>query len=312
MDQFRVARDLYLKCVEEDPDYAPAWARLGRMHRVVGKYFEQTTAAGPEASYQLAEQAFGRALELSPDLPIAHSLLTGLEVERGRAMEAMTRLIGQARRRGVAPDVFAGLVLSCRYCGLLEASIAADEQARRLDPKVVTSVGFSLLHAGFYERGTEVARTTMPDTIFKTECLLKLGRGAEAVEELEAGVRLEGQLSWWCSGYLAIVRDDRKSAVEPFVRLFDELPEDDPEASYTVAKAFAWLGQIDRAHTALEQGVVRGYYPHPAMLGDPWFESLQGAQAFTRILNLANDRCREARKAYVASGGDDVLGTSTA
>ena len=24
-----VARDLYLRCVEEDPDYAPAWARLG-------------------------------------------------------------------------------------------------------------------------------------------------------------------------------------------------------------------------------------------------------------------------------------------
>lgn len=312
VDQFRVARDLYLKCVQEDPNYAPAWARLGRMHRVVGKYFEQTTEDGPEASYQLAEQAFEHALELSPDLPIVHSLLTGLEVERGRAMEAMIRLIEQARRGDAAPDLFAGLVLSCRYCGLLEASIAADEQARRLDPKITTSVGFSLLLAGFYERGVEAARATMPDTVFKSECLLKLGRGAETVEELEHGVRLEGHMSWWCSGYLAIIRDERESAVEQFVRLFDELPGDDPEAHYIVAKAFARLGQNERALTALEQGVVRGYYPHPAMLCDPWFESLHGAPAFTRILDRAHDRYDDARTAYVGAGGDDVLGTRTA
>ena len=27
-----LARDLYLQCVEESPDYAPAWVRLGRMY----------------------------------------------------------------------------------------------------------------------------------------------------------------------------------------------------------------------------------------------------------------------------------------
>ena len=32
------ARDLYRRCVELDPKYAPAWARLGRVHRVMAKY----------------------------------------------------------------------------------------------------------------------------------------------------------------------------------------------------------------------------------------------------------------------------------
>ena len=36
------ARELYLQCVEQDPDYAPAWARLGRMHRVVAKMHSRT------------------------------------------------------------------------------------------------------------------------------------------------------------------------------------------------------------------------------------------------------------------------------
>ncbi|HEY6358089.1 MAG TPA: winged helix-turn-helix domain-containing protein, partial [Vicinamibacterales bacterium] len=36
--QWAVARDLYLRSVEEDPRFAPAWARLGRIHHVMGKY----------------------------------------------------------------------------------------------------------------------------------------------------------------------------------------------------------------------------------------------------------------------------------
>ena len=49
-----VARDLYRQCLEEDPDYAPAWARLGRVYRVLAKY----GAEGQVESIALAEQAF--------------------------------------------------------------------------------------------------------------------------------------------------------------------------------------------------------------------------------------------------------------
>ena len=36
--EWKLASDLYLRCVEEDVNYGPAWARLGRMHRVIAKY----------------------------------------------------------------------------------------------------------------------------------------------------------------------------------------------------------------------------------------------------------------------------------
>lgn len=309
IQQFRVARDLYQQCVEEDPGYAPAWARLGRMYRVVGKFLDQTSRDGPEASYRRSEQAFERALELSPDLPVAHNLLTGLEVERGRAVDAVIRLLGQVKRGGADPEVFAGLVLSCRYCGLLEASLAADEQARRLDPNVASSVGFSLLLAGLYQRGVEAARTGVPDIVFKAECLLKLGRAGDVVEELKTGLALPGQMAWWCAGYLGIIQNDRPLAVDNFLRLFDQLPEDDPEASYMVGKALSWLGQPDRALAALEKGVARGYYPYPAFLLDPWLDRLRENTEFGRIVDLAHSRFRDARSAYVAAGGNQLLGT---
>ena len=39
-DGIAAARDLYQQCLELDPRFAPAWARLGRCHRVIGKYID--------------------------------------------------------------------------------------------------------------------------------------------------------------------------------------------------------------------------------------------------------------------------------
>ena len=124
--EWTMARDLYERSVERDPEYAPAWARLGRLHRVLAKYGRDDRKEG----YRRAEAAFQRALALNPDLPVAHHLYTDLELEQGRPTEAMVRLIDQAKRGGADPNLFAGLVQACRYVGLLEASLAADARAR--------------------------------------------------------------------------------------------------------------------------------------------------------------------------------------
>ena len=78
--QWVAARDLYLRSVNLDPNFAPAWARLGRCYRVLGKFGDPATAAANKA---LAEDALKRALTLSPDLALAHQLYTGRG--RGRA-----------------------------------------------------------------------------------------------------------------------------------------------------------------------------------------------------------------------------------
>ena len=147
-----VALDLYKQCVDEDPNFAPAWARLGRMQRLNAIYVESQRADEQLAE---AETSFKRALELNPDLPLAHSLYAYLEVDFGRAKESMLRLFGLARRHRADPEIFAGLVHACRYCGLLDASIVAYEKAYRLDPNVRTSVCHSYWYAGQLERAVE-------------------------------------------------------------------------------------------------------------------------------------------------------------
>src|SRR2546428_1786743 len=87
-DQLMVARDLYMRSVETDPLYAPAWAQLGRCYRLIGKGMEN----GHE-NLVLAESAFQQALELNAELPVAHSQYALLEAELGRAKAAGAGLV---------------------------------------------------------------------------------------------------------------------------------------------------------------------------------------------------------------------------
>jgi TolB-like protein len=62
--QWGAALDLYLRSVAVDPCYAPAWARLGRIHHVMAKYL--TTGAGRVAMkkpYQIEAQRAVKQLE---------------------------------------------------------------------------------------------------------------------------------------------------------------------------------------------------------------------------------------------------------
>jgi serine/threonine protein kinase len=129
------ARDLYQQAVAEDPRFAPAWAALGRVQRLIGKL-----GGGAADDLAASKTAVERALELNPDLPLANSMAAQLDIDQGRARDAMVRLLGQASRRRTDPELFAALVYACRYCGLLGPSRHAHERARRLDPTIKTSV----------------------------------------------------------------------------------------------------------------------------------------------------------------------------
>ena len=102
---------------------------------MIGKYVHD-----PGDSAAPAEEAFRRALDLNPRLAVAHRFYASFEGDTGRSLDALVRLLGEGRRHGNDAELFAGLVHAARYCGLYEQSIAAHEEARRLDPNVITTV----------------------------------------------------------------------------------------------------------------------------------------------------------------------------
>ncbi len=301
-DQLPVARDLYLSCLAEDDRFAPAWARLGRCHRVIGKYFGE-----PVLNRQKAEAAFRRALELNPDLPIAHKLFTHLEAETGRAPEAMVRLLRLARKERNDAEVFAGLVHACRYCGLFEASLAAHEEARRLDPHVSTSREYTLLMSGAWDALAE-AHGNVIDMDARLLGLVVQGKRTE-VRDLYATVDLE-QVPIINRMTLAVVPPFAKGDRDAAIAAGDAAvaAHDDPEALFLFGWFFAALGLKERALAVLARSVGGGFLASPTLIRDSRFDFLRGEPAFRELVHRTEDRRAQALAAFRDAGGESLLG----
>ncbi len=298
--QWKAARALYLEALQEDPHYAPAWAALGRMHRLISKYVVGEDSSTP----QLAETAFKRALELNPDLSSAENAYAHLEVDLGRATEAMSRLIRLAKTRSSDPELFAGLVHACRYCGLLRASQAAFEHARRLDSRIRASIAVTYFMLGEYERVLDFDVEGIP--YIRNVALTLLGRTDEALQSLGAiDHRIASRMVAFTSSLRLLLRGELREAIEAMAPLRNIL---DPEARYFVGRNLAYAGDHGGALEALEWAVDNGFFCMPILIRDPWLDTLRNHPAFASILRRAEARHRDAVVTFLTAEGDRVLG----
>jgi TolB-like protein len=297
---WEVARDLYLQCLQADPQYAPAWARLGRLHHVIGKY------RGTSEDYSRSEGALNRALELNPDLSIADRFYAQLEVgDFGRAQEAMIRLVRRASSRGSDPELFAALVPACRYCGLLHQSRAAYERATRLDPNIRTSVQHTFFMLGEYLRAaTEAERTWGPGSIWSLSLACAGHPDAQRVYEVEWERYANTPFRHKVLGMIEPERAPLRAAVDELIASGFR----DPEGLFYQAIKLAHAGDLDRAVEILAEVVDRGFYPYETFTRHVWLDRLRHRQDFSAILEKAADRQQAARAAFVKAGGETVLG----
>jgi non-specific serine/threonine protein kinase len=299
-----VARDLYRQCLEEDPDYAPAWARLGRVYRVLAKY----GAEGQVESIALAEQAFRRALEIDPDLPVAHNFYTYFEIEeRGRAPEAMVRLLERVGRGAADPHLFAGLVVACRFCGLLQASLAADRRARRIDPSIQTSVQYTYWAMGDY---AQAAVHDVEDIqAVRHGALWMMGRYDEALAGVrEALSHAPGSLEHWIVESQLAAMEGRPEDCLRHARAIIDAGFHDPEGLMLHCRELAFLGRVPEALEMVQRVVDGGYHCATLLTIDPWLDALRVEAAFVRAVRQAEAGRARAAEAFARAGGERVLG----
>jgi eukaryotic-like serine/threonine-protein kinase len=303
------ARDLYERCLELDPGFAPAWAYLGRCHRVIGKYIE----ASPDSEAR-AEDAFRRALELNPRLSVAHKLYAHLESDIGQAQHAIVRLVTQASRHGNDPELFSGLVHACRYCGLFEQSIAAHREARRLDPNVPTSVEQTTMMTGDLERLMAIEPSLVvagADDGIRVIGLGLAGRRDEARRALEAmrrTTRIATFNSW--AEYLMAWIDKRPEDMwsNNMSALGGLKIRDDPEAMFQEGWLLCDVGEHQRGLGFLRGAVEKGYFVAPTLTGSRHFDPLRSDPGFQEVLALAEAGRERALAAFREAGGERLLG----
>ena len=297
------ARDLYVRCLDEDPRFAPAWAALGRVHRVMATYVPQ----GSRENFSQAESACRKALELNPDLPSAQHLYAQIEMDLGRAGDAMVRLLGLARSRSNDATLFAALCQVCRYCGLLEPSLAAHERASRLDPASLTSVAHTHYLLGHYATVVDIAERSWGGYgSIGLIALAAVGRQADAVV---AAVRMEATAPPLMRALIVAARcliEGKRE--ESLAALEQALPGfTDPEPLFYCARQFARLGEHRRALDALRLVRDRGYNCYPALERDSWFDPLRGNADFQQIVGELHVRHQSLAAAFVEAGGPAVL-----
>jgi tetratricopeptide (TPR) repeat protein len=275
---------------------------LGRARWLVGKFSE-----GAAEKLVEGRNAIERALELNPDLPLAHNLYTNIQVDQGHAMDAMKRLLKRLRSSKTDPELFAGLTHASRYCGLLQASLEADRQARRLDPNIRTTVTHTYFAMGDYQGALETVGRDFG--YFTPLRLAMLGRVEDAIAMLKEKEPVVpervGQV------FMISLRTLLEGNREASLKASDERINwafKDPEGEYYLARQLAYLSDAGRATRLLKRTVDGGYFCYPQMASDPWLDPIRGDTEFKRILHRAQVLHQEAIEMFRAEGGPPLLG----
>lgn len=302
-ENMRLARDLYLRCIEDSPAYAPAYARLGRTYHFLSKFSQRGH------NVEQAEQAFRRAFQLNADLSIAHNWCTPAECDRGQALQAMLRLLKRAQTRRNDPDLFAGLVHACRYCGEPDASLAAHRRGRRLDPNLITSAEHTYFLLGDYTNGLNCYRSAGGAYYLECAMLSAMGDDRTALrllKERESSV-LGTALQSLMHSLRAVLEGDREACLLAVAET-DWAQVPDPEILFYMSRHLARIGESESAIKALSSTLDRGFLCTIAIRQDPWFDSLRMTPDFTMLLQRAERESAAVHAEFLAAGGDQVIG----
>lgn len=306
LDNMGIARDLCLQCLEESPDYAPAWVSLGRIYNFLGKFSDDGAA-----NLERSEDAFHRAFGLNPDLAIAHNFYTPVQCDQGHTKEAMVRLLERARSRRNDPELFAGLVQACRYCDELEASVAAHLRGRHLDPNLPTSAAHTYFLLGDYTSALDCYNDYGKRDGYYLDCaaLVALGENEAALSKLkerERSGRATGMVQGIMRSLSAYLEGNWMECVNAISTAGTTI-QADPEVLFYSARHLARINQTERAISFLSKAIDRGFLFTSVLSRDPWFEPLRSCSGYVELIQKAERRRAETHASFVAAGGEQVI-----
>lgn len=278
-DAIAKARELFWYSLSHDPQFASAWAWLGRACRLLEKFTNYLSQV------PLAEAAFQRAFMIDPDLACAHQFYTQLQIDTGQATQAMTRLAQRLERHREDPETLAGLVQAFRYCGLLEESVAAHQQAVCLDPAIRTSVAHTHFVRGEFARVFE----TYTGALYYLDAAAWAALGDCERAALLLRERLThpapGRALMTLMSSLLAVLDGQTGRAADMMKDLEGV--DDPEAIFYLARHYAMFDESDGAARMVHRARLAGFWSSCALLNDPVFSELRSHPDLQREIQEA-------------------------
>jgi tetratricopeptide (TPR) repeat protein len=241
---------------------------------------------------------------LDPDLVSAHQFYTLLQVDLGRADEAMHRLFERLKHHPTEAESFSSLVQVLRFRGLLRESVAAHRRAVELDPAVTTSVAHTFFLAGQYKTAIEVysGRTGYYLDAAAWAALDDRKQAIALLRERLSNSSFSKLITALMTSLLAILEgktDEAKSIMD------NADASREPEILVYFARHYGHIHLLDSSIKALQRASHAGFTCAPDTLkSDPWLLPLRKHREFGPLLRNADilvEQSRSSFKEYAAS-----------
>ena len=246
----------------------------------------------------MTQAAFQRAFALDPDLACAHQFYTFVQVDTGRADEAMCRILGRLERHPGEPESFTSLVQVFRFRGLLQQSVEAHRHAAQFDPAIVTSVAHTFFLSGEYASSIETysGRAAYYLDAAAWAALGDRKRAIALLRERLGRMSLSRLMTALMSSLLAVLEGRSEEAVH-LMEATDTTRE--PEILVYFARHYARLKLADSAVRTLKMAAQSGFVCAPnTLISDAWLSALRKHSEFGSLLRSADALVQEARSSF--------------
>ncbi len=301
-NDFSTATNMLEKTVNLDPNYALAWAHLGRAYNAAAAF-----ALEGHDAYQKAFAAYEKALALNPEQVEPRIFMANTFTDTGRVHQAVPLLRQTIAAHPNLAEAHWELGYAYRFGGMLNESIAECERARQLDPKVKihSSAINSYLYNGEYAKFLQ----SLPATETIAYILFYRGFGnyylknwTTAAADFDRAFQLDpslySQVGAALSKSISGNKDQGLSLVRDLDQKIQERNVRDAEGVYKVAQAYAILGDKASALRVLKRSIEGGFFCYPYFVSDPLLENVRHEADFATLIELAHKRHEEFKQEF--------------
>jgi serine/threonine protein kinase/tetratricopeptide (TPR) repeat protein len=252
---------------------------------------------GGGEDYELAENAFSRALDLDPNLVEARILMVFIYLSRGEKRKARAEVARLAKQAPNEPAVYFVKGALHRLDGEYDRALRAFGKLARLDPAARVVASYNRARVFMYqhrhddallelEQGARVEPHHPLIRTFQAVVLGRRGDTAEAVrvlrEVLEEHPTMDGIRPLLAQQL--IKQGDADAAREQLTERVREAADADHDIAYWLATAYAMLGERGDALRWLERAVELGNENRTWFESDPNWEGLREDPRFVALM----------------------------
>jgi serine/threonine protein kinase/TolB-like protein len=302
LNEFAAAIDMLEKATKLEPNYAPAWAQLGRAYTT-----NASLEAGGREHYNKAQGAFEKAIALNPALVEPRIYMSNLLTDTGRVEQAVPLLRSVLQDSPNNAEAHWEMGYAYRFGGMLQESVAECEKARQNNPQVkISSAALnSYLYLGEYEKFLQSLPASDSAYILFYRGLAEyyMNHRDQAASDFDnAFARNASLLPADVGKALSYsIRHDKARGLKLLQQTENNIEEhgvSDPELIYKVAQTYAVLGDKASALHMLRHSIDGGFFCYPYFVRDPLLQSLRGEPEFRVLMNQASHRHEQFKATF--------------